>query len=266
MGEPSKFGKIENFNEISWRWQWNPSIKADQFDRKTEKPKVTKRTARTCSGALSACEEGRHWKLAVDKFDQMRSRWFLEEPGAGKISHLFWLIVTRYREGSGCPPFNRLAGNMNIFFAGWDMWVRSGENLIFQLKNLVGSQNSPKMTNKNGKKRMLHNKSNSDMPTKKTQGDGRWTKHVFRGDWQKVYNFQVGIQLFLDTSSISVKALATSSSCLQSVDRSVQAWFGMVLMSGLLATYVQRWNFFAEFFHINGRWSFFNACEKHLKF
>ena len=76
-------------------------------------------------------------------------------------------------------------------------------------------------------------------------------------------------QLFFDTSSILsifVKALATTSSCLQSVDWSVQTWFGMVLMSGLLATYVQRWNFFAEFFHIKGRWSFLKAWQKHLNF
>ena len=59
------------------------------------------------------------------------------------------------------------------------MLVRSGENFIFQLKNLVGSQDSPKMTNKNGKKRMLHNKSNSDMPTK---------KHKVMEDEQKMYS------------------------------------------------------------------------------
>lgn len=142
----------------------------------------------------------------------------------------------------------------------------------FLVSYFVGSQNFPEMTIfENGLKSMLHNKSNSDMPSTKNTRSWKMNKNVFRGDWQKVWAFPSWkttasfFHNFFSTPLLFVKALATTSSCLQSVDWSVQTWFGMVLMSGLPATYVQRWNFFADLFSHQWKVKFFKAWQKNLK-
>ena len=79
---------------------------------------------RTCSGTLSACEEGRHWKLAVDKFDQMRSRWFLGRCRSVTF-HFSWVTLQETNLSRGPPSEptvtweNRAPKDWQVAFVPW---------------------------------------------------------------------------------------------------------------------------------------------------
>ena len=56
---------------------------------------------RTCSGALSACREGRQWKMAAQQFDQMQSRWplsFGDQATKWLVFLKNWGITSRFPE------------------------------------------------------------------------------------------------------------------------------------------------------------------------